>query len=153
MALQVMFFNNLSFGLFVTPLVYIIFVLLLPMNTPGIATLAAALVSGIIADLSMGTAGINTIAMLAVGYLRLPVLNAIVGGEETKTTNAPNSLNLGAKRFLRYCMVMVLLQCLLFFGLESLTWGYLHFTALRIVLSAIATVFFLYLLQLLFSFR
>ena len=151
--LQVLLFNNLSLGLFITPLAYIAFVLLLPMNTPGIVTLLSALVSGVIIDISMGTAGLNTIAMLAVGYMRLPILYALMGRDEVRAGGVPNSINLGGKRFMRYCIVMVLIQCMLFFGFEALTWNYFYLTLLRLVLSGVATIFFVYLIQLLFSYR
>ena len=62
--LQVFLFDNLSISIYLNPLVYIVFIALLPLDTLPVAVLGAGLVLGVTMDCVMGAAGINTIATL-----------------------------------------------------------------------------------------
>ena len=60
--LQVFLFDNLTISIYLNPLVYIVFIALLPLDTPPAAVLGAGLALGVTMDFAMGAAGINTIA-------------------------------------------------------------------------------------------
>ena len=58
--LQVFLFDNLSISVYLNPLVYIAFIVLLPLDTPPVVLLGAGLALGVTMDGAMGAAGINT---------------------------------------------------------------------------------------------
>lgn len=60
--LQIFLFNNLSLSVYLNPLVYVVFIALLPMETTPIRMLLAGLAMGLAMDWTMGAAGVNTIA-------------------------------------------------------------------------------------------
>lgn len=149
--LQVFLFSRIGISVYVHPLAYIAFIILLPMSTPGAVLLLLAAALGMTIDLFMGTAGINTIATLFAAFCRPSALILLLGKDEVKEGGVPNVNRVGLARFLRYATVMVLLHSSLFFILESLTWHFFYLTLLRIICSSVVTLILVYFCQKFFS--
>ena len=142
--LQVFLFSRIGISIYVNPLVYIAFLILLPMEIAGALLLVLGMVLGM-------TAGINTIATLFAAFCRPAVLTLLVGKDEVKEGGVPNVNRIGLKRFLRYAGVIVLLHGTVFFVLESLTWSFFYLTLLRIICSSVITLLLVYFCQKLFA--
>ena len=69
--LQIFLFDNLSVSIYLNPLIYIAFILLLPVDTPAVLLLFAGVAMGVVMDMLMGTAGINTMACVLMAFLSL----------------------------------------------------------------------------------
>ena len=149
--LQIFVFSRIGLSVYVTPLAYVVFVLLLPMEIPGAALLFLGMLMGMTIDFFTGMAGINTVASLFTAFCRPTVLALMVGKDEVKDGGIPNANRLGNKKFIKYASVLVFLQCAVFFILESLSWSYFYLTLLRIVLSGAVTLLLVYFCQKLFS--
>ena len=149
--LQLFLFNNLTLSVYFNPLVYVVFLALLPMETPPAVVLLAGLAMGVTMDWTMGAAGINTAATLPVAMMRLRLLQAIGGRENIRLGGVPSPMRLGAGNFLRDLMVLVAAQHLIFFLLESLSWQQMGHTLLRFAVSSTVAVAFVWLLARLFT--
>lgn len=149
--LQVFLFSRIGISIYVNPLVYIAFLILLPMEIAGALLLVLGMVLGMTVDFFMGTAGINTIATLFAAFCRPAVLTLLVGKDKVKEGGVPNVNRIGLKRFLRYAGVIVLLHGTVFFVLESLTWSFFYLTLLRIICSSVITLLLVYFCQKLFA--
>lgn len=149
--LQVFLFDNLSLSVFLCPLIYIAFVLLLPIETPPVTVLFMALFLGITMDWTMGGDGVNTIATLPVAMLRLSVLRTICGKDNIREGGIPSAQRLGQGSFLRYIVILVALHHFLFFAVESLAWTQLPYILLRLTVSGLVSVCFIALLAPLFT--
>lgn len=149
--LQTFFFNNLSLWSCFAPLVYTAFVLMLPLNTPSIVVLLSGLAMGITMDLSMGTAGLNTIATLAMAYMRRPILNLTLGAEVVRDGGLPTVARMGVRPFVQYLAIMIALHGIIFFGFEAFTTAYLWHQLLRLVVSTAASTLFVWMIMLLFT--
>ena len=149
--LQVFLFSRIGISIYVNPLVYIAFLILLPMEIAGALLLVLGMVLGMTVEFGMGTAGINTIATLFAALGRPAVLTLLVGKDEVKEGGVPNVNRIGLKRFLRYAGVIVLLHGTVFFVLESLTWSFFYLTLLRIICSSVITLLLVYFCQKLFA--
>lgn len=149
--LQIFFFDELSLSACFAPLVYSVFIILLPLNTPSIAVLAAGLVTGVVMDFAMGTAGLNTIATLAVAYLRMPLLNIIFGHNNVREGGVPSAARMGRRHFGYYLVAMTLLHNALFFGFEAFTTSYLWHQLLRFAVSAAVSLLFVWAIARLFT--
>ncbi len=68
--LQVFLFDNLSVSIYLDPLVYVAFVLLLPLDIRPVTLLGAGLAMGLAMDFAMGTAGLNTVPTLLIAFVR-----------------------------------------------------------------------------------
>lgn len=150
MLFQIFFFDNLAISIYLSPLVYIAFVALLPMETPPIVVLLCGLVSGLVMDWSMGLEGINTAVTLFSAFSRKMVLNLAIGKESVREGGVPTVWKVGNYSFILYLILFVALHHLCFFLLESLSWELLPIALLRFVLSSAITVCFIWLFSQLF---
>ena len=148
--LQIFLFNNLAISSFFCPLVYLVFLILLPLETPGIAMLALGLLTGMVMDCTMGTAGINTFAMLFVAFFRRNLISLFSSREDLRDEGIPSPERMGQQLFWLYAVAMVVLHHALFFAMESLSWVHAARTLLRIILSGCGTLFFVWLSERLF---
>lgn len=149
--LQVLLFNNLDFNIYITPFVYLSFVLLLPMGLPSIYVLLLGLAMGLAMDLSMGMIGINTIASLFTAYSRPFILEISVGKELFKDGGVPSIQRLGVGRMFRYILFFCFIHSTIFFLLETLSFEYLYLTILQIIFSSLTTVVLVFFVSLAFQ--
>jgi hypothetical protein len=138
--LQVFLFDNLRLSIYITPLVYTAFFVLLPADINSGLLLGLGLATGAAMDFFMATAGINTIASLAVCFVRPAVINVTLGKDNVRESNTPLPREHGTKRWLRYASLLVLIHCAIFFLFESLSLHYMVFTLMRMLCSAAVTL-------------
>lgn len=149
--LQVFFFDNLSVCIYLAPMVYVAFVALLPLDTPHVGVLLGGLVMGMAMDWAMGTAGINTIATVLAAFLRPYLLQMICRRDDTREEGVPSAGQLGKGVFLNYLIALVLIHHFTFFSLSALSWTHLLHTLLRLAVSSVVTVGFIWLIARLFT--
>lgn len=149
--LQVFLFDNLSISIYLNPLIYLAFILLLPMDIRPLPLLLWGVVVGVVVDHCMGAAGINTIATLPIAFFRPTLLTLLMGRDESREGGIPSPERLGSTVFWQYLIVTVLIHHTLFFLLEALSWANLLHTLLRIVLSSALSVGFIWLITRIFT--
>lgn len=151
--LQIYLFNNLAIGSWFSPLVYLAFLVLLPLETPPIVMLLLGLVTGMCMDATMGIAGINTLATLPVAFLRPKLIHALSARDDLRDDGVPSPARMGKPLFWSYVVVMILIHHSLFFTLEALSWHHLLRTILRILLSGAGTLCFIGFTERIFTAR
>lgn len=150
---QIFFFDRLSLSVFFAPMIYTLFIIMLPVNTSSAATLACGLVTGITMDIAMGTAGLNTIATLAVSYLRRPLLSFIVGRDGLREVGAPSPKRMGNRQFFEFIAAMVVIHGAVFNLFEVFSATNIVYTLLRFTVSTLASLLFIWLLGRLFTYK
>jgi hypothetical protein len=115
--LQMFLFDNLNLGLYINPLVYVALVVMLPMGLRPVWVLLVGLVLGVTVDAAVGTAGLNTIAALATAFSRKGVMTLMLGKEAVDDGGVPSAAKLGFAKFMRYCTVLVVIHCAVFFSM------------------------------------
>ena len=140
--LQVFLFDNLSISVYLNPLVYVVFIALLPLDAQPVSLLGSGLLLGITMDCAMGAAGINTIATLPIAFFRPSLAGMICGRENVREGGIPSPDRLGSRKFFAFLLVLTLVHHTIFFLLEALSWGLLPHTILRILLSSALSVAF-----------
>ena len=147
---QVFVLNNLTMSPLVAPMVYIMALLMLPIEYSQWKMLIAGLVLGVIMDVTMGTAGLNTMVTLPIAFFRQPLLSALGGVSSiSKEEGIPTPKRLGI-RFHRYFIVMVVLHSLLFYFAEWLSFDNFATLLLRIVCSTACSLLLDYIIITLF---
>jgi hypothetical protein len=149
-ALQVFLFDNLQWGLYVHPFVYLAFILLLPMEIRGAWLLLLSAAVGASMDFFSGMPGINTIAATTVAFFRPTILRWFVGRELVTDGGVPNARRIGRGKFFRYSLLSIVLHCVLFYAVETFSVSGILFTSVRIVASAVCTLGVVWLIQLVF---
>lgn len=145
--LQEFVFDNINLGGLVNPYIYIMFIILLPLDTPGWLLLLLGFGTGAAVDFMSGTAGLHAIASTWLAFVRPAVVGLLLGKDFVYEGGIPTAGRVGTGRFLRYVAVMVLLFDTPFFILEDFS-GEIWAVALRIVLSSAFSVGIVYFLHL-----
>ncbi len=154
MLIQTFVFDNLAISVWFYPLIYVTFIVLLPIDTRPIMVLLTALAVGIIADYTTGGAGLNTSATLLVGFIRQPLLNRFCDNDDLRDGGIPSPQRMGGEwKFVRYAALIVFIHHLTLFLLESMSMTYLLHTLLRTLLSGGFTLLFVWISMRLFIFK
>ena len=117
--LQIFLFDNLSISVYFNPLVYIVFIALLPLETLPVAVLGAGLALGVTMDCVMGAAGINTIATLLIAFLRPTLIGMLYGRENPREGGVPSSARFGERIFVGYLVALTLIHHAVVFSVEA----------------------------------
>jgi len=145
--LQLFLFNNIQFSGYVNPYVYILFILLLPVEIPAWLLLIISFFTGLIIDLMTGTPGMHTSATVLAGFARPYVLRLISPREGYETGSGPSMFVYGFKWFLFYTIFIVLIHHILLFYLEVFRLSDFFNTFLRVMLSSLFSITFILLLE------
>lgn len=151
--IQVFLLDNLSISIYFAPMIYLAFLLLLPLDTAHFKLLLAGLATGWLMDYTMGTDGLNVIATLPVAFLRPWIIGFFYTREDPREGGIPSAARFGKSKFIRYLATCILLHHLLFFSFEALSWVHLDRTLLRIVTSSAASIYFTWLTARLFTLK
>ena len=149
--LQVFLFDNLSISVYLNPLVYIAFLILLPFETLPVVLLGAGLLLGVTMDFAMGAAGVNTIATLLIAFARPTLLGLLYPRDDIREGGIPSTGRLGNRVFLNYLIVLVLVHHAVFFSLEALSWAHIVRTIVRTVASGAVSVAFIWVIARIFT--
>ena len=145
--LQVLLFNNIQFSGYVNPYIYIMFILLLPVEIPTWLLLILSFATGLIVDFTSGTPGMHTSATVLAGFVRPYVLRITSPRDGYEPAVNPSMMIYGARWFLVYASIIVVIHHLALFYLEVFRFTDFFRTLLRVILSSIFSVSFIALLE------
>lgn len=145
--LQVLLFNNIQFSGYVNPYVYIMFILILPIEIPAWLLLIISFFTGLIIDLFAGTPGMHTSATVLAGFVRPFILRIISPRDGYEPGADPSILIYGFKWFLIYTSIIVIIHHTALFYLEVFRFTDFLRTLLRVLLSSLFSITFIVLLE------
>lgn len=145
--LQVLIFNNIELGSFICPYIYILFILLLPFETPGWLLLLLGFSLGLSVDIFSESLGMHTMATTLMAYLRPGVLTAISPREGYEKGSVPRIHYYGIRWFVQYALLLTLTHHALLFLTEIFRVHDFFGILLRIILSTLFSVLFLLISQ------
>ncbi len=122
--IQVLIMDNIRLGGLFNPYFYVIFILLLPFETPGWLLLIVGFLLGTSMDIVNNTPGMHTMATLLMSFIRPYLLNLFAPREGYDAETQPRIYHMGFNWFFRY----------------AFTLSNFLFTFLRVILSTILTV-------------
>ena len=146
--IQVLLMDNIQFSGYINPYVYILFIILLPFEIQSWQLLSLAFVTGLTMDLFNGTPGLHTSATLVAGFIRPYLLRLIAPREDYEQGVIPGIKSYGLRWFVIYVSVMVIVHHIFLFYIEVFRFTFFFATLLRVILSAIFTIFFILVVQL-----
>lgn len=147
LVLQEFVFNNINLGGLVNPYIYIMFIIMLPLDTAGWALLLFGFGTGAVFDVVSGTAGLHTITSTWLAFIRPGLAGFLLGKDEAHAGGVPTAGRVGVGKFLRYVAVMVLMFNIPFFILDDPSGSVLRI-ALRIGLSTVLSAGIIYFMHL-----
>lgn len=143
---QVLIFNHIQFSGFVNPYIYVLFVLLLPLNSPRYLVLIAGFVIGLTVDVFSNSLGIHSFATVFIAYLR-PLVIRVLSNREEDRNNYPGLLQYKLRWFLAYTSILVFIHHILLFYLAVYTFSNFIETLVRVLLSSVFSIIVIVLSQ------
>lgn len=134
---QILIFNNIEIGGYINPYVYILFILLLPFETPAWVTLSLGFILGLIIDIFSETLGMHTAATVLISFIRPYVLSSFAPRDGYETRTLPRVFYYGLPWFIKYTIIMVLVHHLVLFYIEIFRFQDFFAILLRVILSTI----------------
>lgn len=147
---QVLVIKNIPFHPFLMAMPYVLFILMLPFETPGFILLLCAFIMGISVDAFYDTQGMHASASVLMAFVRLHYLRLISPREGYDALMKPTIHFMGSAWFLSYALVLIFVHHFLLFNLEVFSFRYFFSTLFRSMGSTLTTFIFCYVIQFLF---
>ena len=145
--LQVLVLGQLVLFGWSTPMVYPLFVLLMPLGVPQGLQLLLAFSAGLVVDAFDQTGGMHAFAAVFLTFIRPILLRVLQPKEGYQPDDRPAIASLGFTWFLTYSVVGLLLHHLVFYVVEVMSIAHWQFMLWRIVASVPASLAIAILLQ------
>lgn len=146
-AVQVLVLNNVELGGYINPLLYVLFLLTLPVKTPRVLLLLVAMATGLTIDMFQNTMGMHASACLFLAYVRPGWLKIIAPRDGYDSESIPTIRQFGFRWFLAYAAVLVFVHHFFLFFIEVFRMSEFMNTLLRILLSTVVTLLLIMLSQ------
>jgi rod shape-determining protein MreD len=134
---QVLVMDNVMINGYMIPYIYILFILLMPFETPRWAQLILGFLLGMGIDLFLNTPGMHTAATVLVAFIRPYLLNLLAPRDGYDTDSFPRIHYYGFLWFLKYTLIIVVIHHFLLFYLEVFQVKDFLTTLSRVILSSI----------------
>lgn len=138
--LQVFILNNIQFSGYINPYIYVMFILVLPFETPGWLLLILAFILGLTVDLFSNTLGMHSTATVVMAFLRPYVLKIISPRDGYESETLPQMRYYGASWFIRYAAILIFVHHFVLFYIEVFRVSNFFNTFVRVILSSIFTI-------------
>jgi len=145
--LQVLLFNNVQFSGYVNPYIYLMFILILPVEMPSWLLLVISFFTGIVIDLFSGTPGLHSSATVFAGFIRPFIFRMYSPRDGYEAGSDPSMFIYGFRWFLLYSLTIVFIHHFVLFYLEVFRFTEFFTTFLRVLLSSLFTLTFIMLLE------
>lgn len=148
--LQLLVFNNIQFSGYINPFFYVLFILLLPFETPRWLMLISSFLLGLAVDVFSHSYGMHAAASVFIAYFRPYLIRFIHSKKEYETGVLPTMGHLGFSWFVSYASLLIFIHHFIYFFLEVFRFSDFLSTFYRIIYSSIATIIVIIAEQFLF---
>src|ERR1700749_3378541 len=148
--LQVFLLKNITLYNLSTPYLYILFILLLPFETPNVLLFALSFVLGLTIDAFYDTPGLHATACVLLALVRVLFISITVQKEGFDNEPEPTLSIMGFRWFFTYALILTLFHHFFLFNLEVFRFSEIQYTLTRVILSTVFTVFLMLVSGLLF---
>lgn len=129
--------DNVMINGYMIPYIYVLFILLMPFETPRWIQLLSGFVLGLAMDLFSGTPGMHTAACVLAAFVRPYLLDLLAPRDGYEPDSFPRIYYYGFLWFLKYTLLIVAIHHLALFYLEVFQLKHFLSTLLRVILSSI----------------
>lgn len=144
---QVLILNHVNLGGYINPYLYVMFILMLPFETPKGLLLISAFLLGLSVDMFSDTSGLHAAACVLMAFFRPYILGVISSKQEYEPGIKPIIRDLGFSWYFSYALILVSIHHVFLFYLEVFGFGEFFHTFFRAFLSIMFTMLLLLLSQ------
>lgn len=138
--LQVLIIKNIELGRFINPFIYVLFILMLPFETPKGVLLLSSFLLGITIDMFYDTAGMHAAACVFMAFSRPAILKIFSPRDGYEAETKPTMKYLGASWFLSYSSILIFLHHFVLFYIEIFRFSEFFSTLFRVIVSSFFTL-------------
>ena len=149
--MQVFIFNKINLGGYLNPMVYPLFIILLPFEISGFNLLLVAFFMGIGIDLFVGSIGLHAGATVFMAFFRTIGLRIISSNREYESGISPGINDLGYLWFIKYTSLLVFAHHLYFFIMEAFTFVDFDETLFRVFISSMFSIILIMFIDIIFK--
>jgi len=146
--IQVLILNHINFLGYLNPYIYIIFILLAPINIHKSLFLFLSFILGLTIDLFGDSGGVHASAAIIITYLRPVVLRSVFGLSYEFQTVKLSKVGFGER--LAYVTLMVFIHHIVLFSLEIFNFSHTLLIAKKTLFSSLFSIIVIMLVLVLF---
>lgn len=150
MAIQLVVLNHVYLGGYVMPMLYVLFVLMLPTDMGRIPMLLTAFGTGFLVDVMNNMLGFHALACTLLSMMRILFADRILTRGEPVTIEVPSIYTVTPQYFISYLMLMLGMFYLVFFTVELFGFRSFGGVVLATVASTVVTTLMAVLYQYIF---
>ncbi|MFT6815326.1 MAG: rod shape-determining protein MreD [Sphingobacteriales bacterium] len=147
--LQILVMNKIGLRGMINPMIYVMFILLLPYRTSAWFVIILGFVLGITIDIFSDTPGLHTAATVLMAFSRSYVLGMITPRSGYDMQEEPKVKTNGIVWFVSYSGVLILIHHFALFYLEAFSWSEFFRTFLRAIFSGVFSLLLILIVELL----
>lgn len=150
MALQLLVLNHVYLGGYVMPMLYVLFILMLPTNTGRIPMLLIAFGTGLLMDVMSNVLGFHALACTLVAMVRILFADRILTRGEPVSIETPGIYSITPQYFITYLLLLFGVFYLVLFTVELFGFRNMGSVLLSTVASAVSATLLSLLYQYIF---
>ncbi len=139
---QALIFNQMRFNGYVNPYIYILFILMLPIDIRGGLLLFLAFILGLTVDMFLDTMGMHAAATVFLAFLRPGVIRLISVRSDFEPGTIPSINNQGFRWIMTYSLLLIFAHHLLLFFVEIFRLSEFLQTLQRVLFSTLFSFIF-----------
>lgn len=138
MLLQVLLFDQLQLWGVCHPYIYILCLLMMPINLPNIVEMLVGALVGLVMDVFCNSLGVHMAACILIMFIRPYLIGSIVNDKD-RLKEQMSLRAIGMEQLFRYVLTMVLIHHMTVFLLAAWSWQHMGFVLLETIVSGIIT--------------
>lgn len=142
---QVLILNNLNLGGFINPWLYVLFILILPVEIPNWLLMLIGFTTGLLIDIFLNSIGLHASATVFLAFIRPMLLRSFATRDGYEKGSLPLPSHFGFSWFFKYAILAVLAHHLFLYIVEVFTFDNIFSTIWKSILSSLATLFTIFI--------
>lgn len=148
--IQVFLLKNMVFYGLNTPYLYILFILLLPFETPNWLLFTLSFLIGLNIDIFNDTVGLHASACVITAFVRVLITSITVQKDNYDSDPEPSLGIMGFRWFFFYALTLTLIHHFFLLNFEVFRFSEIPATLSRVIISSIFTLVLIFISELLF---
>ena len=148
--IQLLVLNNVYMSGYVMPMLYVLFLLMLPTSLGRVPMLLTAFGTGLLIDVMAGALGFHALACTVVAMMRITFADRILTRGENIVIETPSVFSVTPQYFVSYLLVLTASFYLVFYMMELFSFRGLGSVLVATVCSTIVTTLLALLYQVVF---
>jgi len=151
--IQVFVLNNIYLGGYINPVLYTLFILMLPNRIGKIYMLLISFAMGLSVDMCSNMLGFHTCASTVVAFCRITFADRIITRGDDISIDMPSIFTVAPQYFIYYSGLLIFIHSFIFFTLDYFNFSDIFNIILSSILTTIVTLILVIMWQLIFIHR